>query len=195
MRRENPIVAVLREIAAGERRVALTPPDVHRLAARKPVLIERDAGIEAGYTNEDYVAAGAILSNRAHLIEQADVLLAVRTPKDAERAKSDSLLISLGSNDDAPTARLRSLGIHHLVLDRIPPRHSNSVYGCPAISGRDCGLRRRPRGRAPCQCPPADAHDTVRRPQAGQDDRGWGRCRWASRDRNLKTPGCGRPCL
>ena len=59
-------IAVLKEIAPGERRVALTPDVAGRLAkAGNTVIVERGAGDAAGYRDADYQAAGATLAPSA----------------------------------------------------------------------------------------------------------------------------------
>ena len=51
-------IAVPRESAAGERRVALVPDAVAKLAAAGfEVALERGAGLEAGFTDEAYARA------------------------------------------------------------------------------------------------------------------------------------------
>ena len=60
------IIGVPREICPGEQRVALVPANVTALL-KKPgieILIEREAGLPAGYTDADYEAAGATLTDR-----------------------------------------------------------------------------------------------------------------------------------
>ena len=63
------IVGVPREIFPGERRVALVPAVIPNLAkAGLEVVLETNAGLEAGYPDADYVSKGAkILSDRAEL--------------------------------------------------------------------------------------------------------------------------------
>ena len=55
-------VGVTRETAAGERRVALVPDSVGRLAQTGiGVVVEPGAGVEASYPDEEYREAGAEL--------------------------------------------------------------------------------------------------------------------------------------
>src|SRR3984893_5522653 len=69
------IVGVPREIFPGERRVALVPAVIPNLAkAGLEVVLETNAGLEAGYPDADYVSKGAkILSDRAELFRPADI--------------------------------------------------------------------------------------------------------------------------
>lgn len=71
---------VPKETWPGERRVALTPPVVPALTkAGMQVLVERGAGLEAGFTDAAYEEKGATLRSRQEVLA-ADVLLRVRTP-------------------------------------------------------------------------------------------------------------------
>jgi len=74
-------IAVLREQAAGETRVAATPETVAKLiglGAR--VAVERDAGALARFPDADYAAAGAELGTAAATVKDAGILLTVRRP-------------------------------------------------------------------------------------------------------------------
>src|SRR5260221_10046586 len=73
------LVAVCRERADGERRVALTPDEVKRLlAGGARVRIERGAGASAGFPDESFALAGAELADdAAAALAGADVVLRV----------------------------------------------------------------------------------------------------------------------
>src|SRR5680860_642913 len=72
-----------RERAAGERRVAASPDSVRCQVARgTSVLIERDAGIAAGYPDHDYADAGARLVDAAAMADSP--LVARVAPPSAE---------------------------------------------------------------------------------------------------------------
>lgn len=76
-------VGVIRESFPGERRVALVPASAAALtAAGLEVLVERGAGAEAGYPDEQYADKGATLLSREDTIASADVLVQVRAPGD-----------------------------------------------------------------------------------------------------------------
>jgi NAD(P) transhydrogenase subunit alpha len=76
-------VGVVRETAAGERRVALAPDGVTRLqAAGVTVLVESGAGQAAWYPDSAYAAAGATLVNHEQVYADTDVLLCVQPPPD-----------------------------------------------------------------------------------------------------------------
>ncbi|HZS02923.1 MAG TPA: alanine dehydrogenase [Chloroflexota bacterium] len=75
------IVGVPREIKIGERRVALTPAGAAALRARDvPVLVERGAGLGAGFTDDEYAAAGAALADRATVFRESKLIVKVKEP-------------------------------------------------------------------------------------------------------------------
>lgn len=80
------IFGVPREIKIGETRVSLTPALCRRLTALgSRVLVERGAGITAGFRDADYRAAGArILPDAARVWAGAEIVLKVKEPLEAE---------------------------------------------------------------------------------------------------------------
>lgn len=92
------IIAIPKEIKAGENRVALTPDIVKQLVkAGFTIEIETGAGERASFSNQNYVDAGAsIVDNPTTLLASADIVLKVNAPSLAEaaRMKQESVLIS-----------------------------------------------------------------------------------------------------
>jgi NAD(P) transhydrogenase subunit alpha len=89
-------IAVLKETAAGERRVAATPETVKKyIGLGASVAIEVGAGEHASIANDDYVAAGATIGPRSEVLKDADIILSVQGPDVAELdgAKSGALLL------------------------------------------------------------------------------------------------------
>ncbi|AQY50166.1 alanine dehydrogenase [Listeria weihenstephanensis FSL R9-0317] len=77
-------ISIVKEIKAGEARVGMTPENVKRLVDQGNVLIvERDAGIGSGYTNQEYVDAGATLGDQAEAW-MADMVVKVKEPQASE---------------------------------------------------------------------------------------------------------------
>ncbi|PYO08905.1 MAG: Re/Si-specific NAD(P)(+) transhydrogenase subunit alpha [Gemmatimonadetes bacterium] len=76
------LIGVPREIASGERRVALVPevvPQLSRVGHR--VVIEHDAGLRAGFTDDAYGSAGCDIVDSAHdVYSTAQMLLKVQRP-------------------------------------------------------------------------------------------------------------------
>lgn len=89
-------VGVVREGAASERRVSLTPDGVSRLQRLGlAVLVEAGAGKSAWFPDSAYATAGARLVSRDDLYLQADVVLCVHPPADADRLHDGQTLIGL----------------------------------------------------------------------------------------------------
>jgi alanine dehydrogenase len=80
------IIGVPKEIKNNENRVAITPAGVMSfINAGHKVIIEKDAGIGSGFTNEDYANAGAqIIDNAADVWAQADMIMKVKEPLASE---------------------------------------------------------------------------------------------------------------
>ena len=73
-------MAVLKERAEGERRVALDPASVKRIAAKGfRVLLQQGAGEAAGFLDEQYSEA-EIIANEEEILHQADILLWIQAP-------------------------------------------------------------------------------------------------------------------
>jgi NAD(P) transhydrogenase subunit alpha len=98
------LIGVPREIASGERRVALVPEVVSQLTrAGHRVVVERGAGLRAGFTDEAYRAEGCDLADSAEEIySTAQMILKVQRPGRAEvgeaeldQMKEGSILIGL----------------------------------------------------------------------------------------------------
>jgi NAD(P) transhydrogenase subunit alpha len=90
-------IAVLKETAAGERRVAATPETVKKyIGLGASVAVEAGAGECASIASDDYVAAGATVGPRAEVLKDADIILAVQGPEvgELDGAKSGALLIA-----------------------------------------------------------------------------------------------------
>jgi NAD(P) transhydrogenase subunit alpha len=82
------LIGVPTETAQGERRVALVPETVARLAkANSTVIVQRGAGLAASFTDEAYEAAGATLAaDAAGVYAKADFIAKVARPSAAELA-------------------------------------------------------------------------------------------------------------
>ncbi len=76
------IVGILKEIKAEENRVAMTPAGVEVMrASGHTVLVEKNAGTGSGFSDQDYVAAGAEIVNTAREIYQrSEMVMHVKEP-------------------------------------------------------------------------------------------------------------------
>ena len=73
-------ISVLKESVEGEKRVALVPESVKRLAKQGiSILVQEGAGVEAGFKPSDYESAGAaIVSNYDELLSDGNIFLKVQ---------------------------------------------------------------------------------------------------------------------
>ncbi len=92
------IIAIPKEILPGENRVACTPDVASKLIkSGYEVHIQKDAGLNAGFKDEQYVKAGAkVIDSVEQLFSSADIVLKVQKPTEDEikKLKKGSLLIS-----------------------------------------------------------------------------------------------------
>jgi NAD(P) transhydrogenase subunit alpha len=117
------VVGVPRETAAGERRVALVPETVRRLTGEGvTVSVERGAGEEASFFDEDYVEAGARTTDDVYA--EADVVCTVRRPSldEADRLRAGTTLVGLLAPLAAPelARKLADGGVTSFSLDQVP---------------------------------------------------------------------------
>ncbi len=122
-------LAVPREVAPREHRVALVPDACEKLVALgHEVLVETGAGDSSGFPDVDYAAAGAAVVDRTELFD-ADVVLAVAGPGTFDG--DDDLLANLSSDHTlignldplwraANAAELASTGASLLALELVP---------------------------------------------------------------------------
>jgi H+-translocating NAD(P) transhydrogenase subunit alpha len=118
-------VAVAKETAPGERRVALVPEAMAKLrAAGVEVLVETGAGDGAWLSDDVFTEAGATIVSRDELREAADVIVMVGRPDDGMIAGLRSgqavlgMLAPLADPDFA--RRLAETGATAISLDLIP---------------------------------------------------------------------------
>ena len=79
-------VGIIQEIKSHESRVAQPPDGVDRLCrAGHTVFVQSGAGIESGYTDEEYRRAGAeVMPEAAEVWEEADLIVKVKEPQPSE---------------------------------------------------------------------------------------------------------------
>jgi NAD(P) transhydrogenase subunit alpha len=125
------LIGVPREIASGERRVALVPEVVSQLTrAGHRVVIERGAGIRAGFTDEAYRSAGCDLADSAaEIYSTAQMILKVQRPgrdeageAELDRMTEGSVLIGLlqPSGDPALFQQLADRRIIACSMELVP---------------------------------------------------------------------------
>ena len=118
-------VGVAKETAPGERRVALVPEALGRLQqAGLEILVESGAGAGSAIPDSAYTDAGATVVPTDALYEQADAVLRVAKPSEAEAAKLRKGQAVLGPARTAHRPRAgedaRRGGVTAISLDAIP---------------------------------------------------------------------------
>jgi alanine dehydrogenase len=82
------IVGAPREIKNAERRVGLTPESVRELIVHgHEVVVETCAGAGIGASDDDYVAVGARIGSVDDVWDQSELIVKVKEPQAAERAR------------------------------------------------------------------------------------------------------------
>ena len=120
------VIGVPKEILEGENRVAVVPDVVSKLIKLGfQIIIEKDAGLNAGFINDKYESAGAkVIENVEELYNSSDVILKVQRPNknEIDLIKRDTLLITflypLHYYDLAKECAQR--GIDIISMDMIP---------------------------------------------------------------------------
>ncbi|MET3726211.1 NAD(P) transhydrogenase subunit alpha [Sphingomonas trueperi] len=118
-------IAVLKEAAIAERRVAATPETVKKFINLKAsVAVESSAGLAASYDDAAFSAAGATTGTRAEVLADADIVLAVQGPDPDSLAglKQGAWLVAgLNPFDDRGRIdRYASLGLEALAMEFMP---------------------------------------------------------------------------
>jgi H+-translocating NAD(P) transhydrogenase subunit alpha len=119
-------IGIPKETAPGERRVALIPETVKKLAAKKiETVVETGAGMASSFSDDEYKTAGAtIASSTEDLIAASDAIIKIVRPSDAELAKLKEgtalvcLQYPLSSPDFVKAAASKKLMT--IALDMIP---------------------------------------------------------------------------
>jgi NAD(P) transhydrogenase subunit alpha len=118
-------VAVIKEGAPGERRVALTPDAVARLGPKGiEVLVESGAGESAWFADSVYAEAGATVVSREELLSSADALVMVGKPDPdlVPRLRPGQAVIGMLAplTDPDLAATLAKAGVTAISLDGLP---------------------------------------------------------------------------
>jgi NAD(P) transhydrogenase subunit alpha len=118
-------IGVVKESQTGERRVAATPESVKKLLALgAEVSVEPGAGAGSFIADEEFVAVGATIRDRAALVADADILLCVQGPDAASLAgvRPGTWIVGI-LNPYGQRARVddyAALGVEALALEFLP---------------------------------------------------------------------------
>ena len=126
------LVGVPAETRPNESRVALTPAaSALLIKSGHSVVVEKGAGIAAGFPDEAYVASGvAMAASRAAVFEQAEIVAQVRTfganpdagASDLDLYTAGHMIVGMSEpmTDQATTTRLAEAGATQFALELIP---------------------------------------------------------------------------
>lgn len=118
-------IAVVKEQAAGERRVAATPETVKKFKALgADVAVEAGSGLTASVADADYAAAGAVVADRAATLAGADIVLGIQGPAPESLAgvKPGAWIVA-GLNPFGDRARIdayAAAGLEALAMEFMP---------------------------------------------------------------------------
>ncbi|MFC0101483.1 NAD(P) transhydrogenase subunit alpha [Sphingopyxis terrae] len=118
-------IAVLKELAAGETRVAATPETVKKfIGLGAEVAVESGAGVTASIADADYTAAGASVGSRADVLKGANIILGIQGPDPKSLSGfADGAWLAAGLNPFGERARVddyAKLGIEALAMEFMP---------------------------------------------------------------------------
>jgi NAD(P) transhydrogenase subunit alpha len=119
-------IGIPKETAPGEKRVALIPETVKKLAAKKiETVVETGAGMASSFSDAEYQTAGAtIAASLEDLVSKSDAIIKVVRPNDAELAalKEGIALVSLQYPLSSPdfVKATASKKLMTIALDMIP---------------------------------------------------------------------------
>ena len=126
------IIAVTRELVAGEKRVSLCPDNVQSLIeAGAELWVEQSAGVQAGFSDDNYQSVGAkIISDRDKIFASADIIVQVQSfgsntenaEQDLKRLKSKQIVIGMMDPLAQPQAasQVAKTGATAIALEMVP---------------------------------------------------------------------------
>ena len=85
------LIGCCKEIKNNEYRVGLTPSMVKSLVSKKnDVMIEKGAGLGSGFSDANYIDAGARIVTTKEIFSDAELIIKVKEPQSSEREKLNS---------------------------------------------------------------------------------------------------------
>jgi len=123
---KNVVIAVVKEQAPGEQRVATVPEVVEKFTkSGYEVRIEHNAGAGAFYPDDLYIAAGAkIAPGRSELLDGATIVLCVQPPTiaDVEMLEENTIVVGFMNvaNNLSTIARMRDRKVTVFALELVP---------------------------------------------------------------------------
>jgi NAD(P) transhydrogenase subunit alpha len=106
-------IGIPAETRPGETRVAATPETVKKLAGKHQVVVQSGAGLHAAVTDEAYAAAGATVGSADDAFA-SDMVLKVRAPNEAERARMRPGTVVVGMLNPFDTENIAAMAASRL---------------------------------------------------------------------------------
>ncbi|QUT04496.1 NAD(P) transhydrogenase subunit alpha [Sphingobium phenoxybenzoativorans] len=118
-------IAVLKELASGERRVSASAETVKKfIALGATVAVEGGAGLQASVADADYAAAGATIGDRAATVKGAGIILGVQAPDAATLAgAAPGAIVAASFNPFGERAKVdgyAAAGLEALAMEFMP---------------------------------------------------------------------------
>lgn len=118
-------IAVVKELAIGETRVAATPETVKKfIGLGAKVAVESGAGVAASIDDAAYQAAGATIASREDVLKGANIILAIQGPEpDSLQGFADGAILAAGVNPFGERARVDAYaakGLEVLAMEFMP---------------------------------------------------------------------------
>lgn len=121
-------IGIPKEIKNNEYRVALPPQSVRELARRHEVIVETNAGAGSGFTDEEYISAGARIGSTAEEVwGESEMVVKVKEPLQAEYGflRDDLVLFTylhLAASEELTRALLDS-GVMGVAYETVEDAH------------------------------------------------------------------------
>ena len=138
------IIGVPKEIKPQEHRIGLTPESVKTLTAKgHEVLVQKNAGYESGFYNEDYTKSGAqILNNANEIFDKSEIIVKVKEPQLSEvnMIKEDQIIFTylhLAATKELTEGLIKSKSIC-IAYETVTDNHGRLPLLAPmsAVAGR-----------------------------------------------------------
>ena len=123
------IIGVPKEIKSQEHRIALTPAGAHQLTRKgHQVFVEKGAGVDAGYSDDEFAQAGAtMLDEHAEVFKKANLIVKVKEPLESEvplLRKGQLLFTYLHLAANRPlTVHLMNMGVTAIAYETVQQQH------------------------------------------------------------------------
>ena len=128
------IIGVPKEIKVRENRVGLVPGGVKQLVQDgHQVIVENNAGLGIGITNDEYIMAGAtIMATAAEVFNKAKMIIKVKEPQtpEIEMLRPDHILFTYLhlAADPAQTVGLMKSGCTAIAYETIQARDGSLLF-------------------------------------------------------------------